>query len=131
MKEQPLHSQQIMSDQYAFMSLNAPAPSVKKVRPSNGEIARGILKQISEALNIPADAITGKKQTRDICEARQLAMFYTMRKSTWSLTRIGNFFGGRDHATVIHAKRCVNNLREGNNTMSEKYDKLKLIFDKI
>ena len=47
---------------------------------------------------------------RQVVEARQIAMTIIKAKTRTSLAKIGMLCGGKDHATVLHAEKTVNNL---------------------
>lgn len=51
-----------------------------------------------------------KTRKQRIVKARQLCMWYLFHKTTMSLEFIGNKYGGKNHATVIHAVRVVDDL---------------------
>ncbi len=51
-----------------------------------------------------------KKRSRNIARPRQLAMYFAKEYTNLSLPQIGERFGGRDHSTVIHACRKINEL---------------------
>ncbi|MGK7891560.1 MAG: chromosomal replication initiator protein DnaA [Leptolyngbyaceae cyanobacterium] len=62
-----------------------------------------VLTAVAEILNVSLDDIKGNSRRREISSARQLGM-YLMRKHTdLSLPKIGEFFGGKDHTTVIYS----------------------------
>ncbi|OQB43525.1 MAG: Chromosomal replication initiator protein DnaA [Candidatus Latescibacteria bacterium ADurb.Bin168] len=65
------------------------------------------VKRIQEAVasryGISVDLLTGKSRRSDVVSKRQLAMYLCKLLTTESLRAIGAAFGGRDHATVIHA----------------------------
>jgi chromosomal replication initiator protein len=71
-----------------------------------------IQKIICDYFNIPVDQINSKTRKRDIVQARQLAMFFSKKHTKSSLATIGLHCGNKDHATVLHACRTVNNLIE-------------------
>jgi len=52
-----------------------------------------------------------QKRTRTIARPRQVAMWLSRELTSHSLPEIGEAFGGRDHTTVLHACRTVNDLR--------------------
>ncbi len=60
---------------------------------------------------IKIDDLISKRRTRNVTVPRQLAMFLCRELTDWSLPRIGEVFGGRDHTTVIHAYEKVNRER--------------------
>lgn len=69
-----------------------------------------IQKVVCDYFNIPVDMINSKTRKREIVQARQLAMFFSKRMTKFSLASIGLHCGNKDHATVLHACRTVNNL---------------------
>jgi len=69
-----------------------------------------IQKVVCDYFNIPVDMINSKTRKCEIVQARQLAMFFSKRMTKASLASIGLHCGNKDHATVLHACRTVNNL---------------------
>ena len=61
---------------------------------------------------MPIELLKSKTRKREIVQARQLAMFFAKQLTKSSLATIGAHCGGKDHATVLHACRTVNNLAE-------------------
>jgi len=62
-----------------------------------------IKKVTAEYYSIKIDDMTAKTRTREIANARQVAMYLARTLTTASLPKIGEEFGGRDHTTVMHA----------------------------
>jgi chromosomal replication initiator protein len=71
-----------------------------------------IQKVVCNYFNIPVDHIQSKTRKREIVQARQVAMFFSKSMTKASLATIGTQIGGKDHATVLHACKTVNNLIE-------------------
>jgi chromosomal replication initiator protein len=69
-----------------------------------------IQKVVSDYFNIPIDLINSKTRKREIVQARQIAMYFSKKYTKSSLATIGIHCGNKDHATVLHACRTVNNL---------------------
>lgn len=69
-----------------------------------------IQKVVSEYFNVPIELILSKTRKREIVQARQVAMYFSKNLTKSSLTTIGAKIGGKDHATVLHACKTVNNL---------------------
>jgi chromosomal replication initiator protein len=67
---------------------------------------------VCEFFNIPVDMINSKTRKREIVQARQLSMYFSKKHTKSSLASIGLHCGNKDHATVLHACRTVNNLVE-------------------
>jgi chromosomal replication initiator protein len=55
--------------------------------------------------------IRSARRSRDVVRPRQIAMYLSKHLTLCSLPQIGRFYGGRDHSTVIHAIRKINDLR--------------------
>lgn len=71
-----------------------------------------IQKVVCTYFNIPLDHIQSKTRKREIVQARQVAMFFSKSMTKASLATIGSQIGSKDHATVLHACKTVNNLIE-------------------
>ena len=71
-----------------------------------------IQKVVCSYFNIPVEQIQSKTRKREIVQARQVAMFFSKNLTKASLATIGSQIGGKDHATVLHACKTVNNLIE-------------------
>lgn len=85
-----------------------------------------IQKQVASFYNITQSDILGKKRVKQIVVPRQIAMYLSRELTDFSLPKIGNEFGGKDHTTVLHAidkieaalkkdtdlQRDINNLKE-------------------
>ena len=67
---------------------------------------------------IKIDDLISKRRTRNVTVPRQLAMYLCREMTDWSLPKIGEIFGGRDHTTVIHAYEKVNRERQEDNRIS-------------
>jgi len=67
---------------------------------------------VAERMQVPVHLMSAKKKTKEVALARQIAMFLTRELTNYSLTTIGAKFGGRDHSTVIHACRTIEQLME-------------------
>lgn len=62
--------------------------------------------------NMDIKDIRKRTRKREIVQKRQTGMFFAQIKTKESLEKIGDYFGGYDHATCLHAKKTVNNLIE-------------------
>jgi chromosomal replication initiator protein len=71
-----------------------------------------IQKVVCNYFNIAVDQLQSKTRKREIVQARQVAMFFSKTLTKASLANIGSQIGGKDHATVLHACKTVNNLLE-------------------
>lgn len=81
------------------------------VRNSRREISIDyIQKVVCDYFNITIDQMHSTTRKREIVQARQLAMYFAKNMTKASLASIGSEIGSKDHATVLHAVRTVNNL---------------------
>ncbi|OBX22775.1 MULTISPECIES: chromosomal replication initiator protein DnaA [Bizionia] len=69
-----------------------------------------IQKIVSDYFQMDVDTLQSKTRKRHIVQARQLAMFFAKKYTKASLASIGSQIGKRDHATVLHACKTVDNL---------------------
>ncbi|VAW09868.1 Chromosomal replication initiator protein DnaA [hydrothermal vent metagenome] len=71
-----------------------------------------IQKVVSDYFEMDVATLQSKTRKRHIVQARQLAMFFAKRLTKASLASIGSQIGKRDHATVLHACKTIDNLAE-------------------
>ena len=69
-----------------------------------------IQKVVSDYFQMDVSTLQSKTRKRHIVQARQLAMFFAKKYTKASLASIGSQIGKRDHATVLHACKTVDNL---------------------
>ncbi|RLD62742.1 MAG: chromosomal replication initiator protein DnaA [Bacteroidetes bacterium] len=83
----------------------------KLVKNSKREITIDFIeKTVCDYFNMPVSLINSKTRKREIVQARQIAMYFAKSLTKQSLSTIGAKIGGKDHATVLHACKTVNNL---------------------
>lgn len=81
--------------------------------PTGKEIGiEEIQKVVSRYFDLNVEDLKAKTRKKEIVIARQIAMFFSKEMTPFSLKSIGYQFGGRDHSTVIHAIRSVDNYLE-------------------
>lgn len=83
-----------------------------------------IQKTVAEYYNIKMSDLKSKSRTRSVARPRQMAMALAKELTTHSLPEIGREFGGRDHTTVMHACKTINELRDTDNGIQEDYTNL-------
>jgi chromosomal replication initiator protein len=66
-----------------------------------------IQRTIAERYGVSISDLLGKRRTQNIANTRQIAMYLCRRLTGCSYPEIGALFGGRDHSTVIHAFRVI------------------------
>src|SRR5690606_18080478 len=76
-----------------------------------------IQKRVADHFQIRLADMTSKRRPNNIAIPRQIAMYLSRTLTTHSLQETGDAFGGRDHGTVIHACKAVDNMMEQDQTM--------------
>ena len=84
-----------------------------------------IQKRVADHFQIRHSDMTSKRRPNNIAIPRQIAMYITRTLTKHSLQEIGDAFGGRDHGTVIHACKAVDNMMEQDATTRSSVDFLK------
>ena len=67
---------------------------------------------VCEYMNLSPEVFESPKRTREIAQARQIAMYLSKQHTKAPLTSIGAAIGGKNHATVLHACKAISNLME-------------------
>ena len=101
------------------------------VQHINKEITVDFIKKIvSDSLGVPMEKLQGETRKRQIVIARQLSMYLAKNMTNASLKAIGAQFGGRDHSTVIHSCKAVQDLMDTDlifkDTVSDLEKKIKM-----
>lgn len=84
-----------------------------------------IQKTVADYYKLRLGELLSKKRSRSVARPRQVAMALSKDLTSHSLPEIGDAFGGRDHTTVLHACRKIDELRELNSDIKEDYRNLK------
>lgn len=83
-----------------------------------------IQKMVADYYNIKVADLKSKSRTQTIARPRQIAMALAKELTTHSYPEIAREFGGRDHTTVMHAYKKINELRDSDKTIQEDYTNL-------
>ncbi|MCI8656001.1 MAG: chromosomal replication initiator protein DnaA [Oscillospiraceae bacterium] len=78
-----------------------------------------IIKEVCRYFRLEEDQIRGPSRSRDILNARQIAMYLIRRMTSLSLDETGKLFGGRDHSTTLNGVTKVENRMKTDNTFAE------------
>ena len=80
---------------------------------------------VSDTLGVALSDMIMKNRKIDVSEARQLCWLLLQRKCGVSLSAIGKYFGGRDHTTILHGIRHIQDLLDaGDESILRQYDKV-------
>ena len=85
-----------------------------------------IINIVSQYFKLTPDDLKGKKRSKDIANARMIAMYLCRILTDETYPRIGLEFGGRDHSTVIHAYEKINEDIKSNGELEKMISELKL-----
>ncbi len=78
-----------------------------------------IQKQVAEHYNMRLADMSSPRRARAVARPRQVAMYLAKHLTSRSLPEIGRKFGGRDHTTVMHAIRKIEELSAGDTVLAE------------
>ena len=105
---------------FAFASLVGREISIDLVQECLSDILRTserkvtieeIIRKVSDHYNLRMSDLISARRARSVARPRQIAMFLSKNLTSKSLPEIGRRFGGRDHTTVIHAIRKIEELK--------------------
>ncbi|MEC5425056.1 chromosomal replication initiator protein DnaA [Virgibacillus sp. C22-A2] len=103
------------------------ADALKDIIPSSKPrviTIHSIQEVIGERYNIRLEDFTAKKRTKSIAYPRQIAMYLSRELTDFSLPKIGEEFGGRDHTTVIHAHDKIAKLMENDANLARDIEEI-------
>ncbi len=83
-----------------------------------------IQRTVAEYYKIKMADMISKRRNRSIARPRQMAMCLSKELTNHSLPEIGTMYGDRDHTTVLHACRTINELRKSSSDIHEDYQNL-------
>lgn len=84
-----------------------------------------IQRKVSEHYNIRLSELIGPKRVRTFARPRQVAMYLSKQMTTRSLPEIGRRFGGRDHTTVMHGVRKIEELMQQDSQIADDLEMLR------
>ena len=100
------------------------------LKSSNKKITiEEIQKKVAEHFNIRLTDMHSPRRSRSVARPRQIAMYLAKSITSRSLPEIGRKFGGRDHTTVMHAVKKIEELKHQDNNFNEDIELLKRLID--
>lgn len=84
-----------------------------------------IVAAVCEEMRVTKEELISKARSKEVSQARQVAMFLTRKLLDKPLIEIGSYFGGRSHATVLHAISCVTDQMTQDPVFKRQVDRLK------
>ncbi|SPH23463.1 Chromosomal replication initiator protein DnaA [Defluviimonas aquaemixtae] len=88
-----------------------------------------IQRKVAEHYNIRLADMIGPKRVRTIARPRQVAMFLAKSLTTRSLPEIGRRFGGRDHTTIMHGVRKIEELKATDSQLADDLNMLQRLLE--
>jgi chromosomal replication initiator protein len=104
------------------------AEALKDIIPSSKPKIVTILdiqKVVGQNYNIKLEDFKAKKRTKSVAFPRQIAMYLSRELTDYSLPKIGEEFGGRDHTTVIHAHEKISKLLQTDSQLEKQLKEIK------
>ncbi|VAW04069.1 Chromosomal replication initiator protein DnaA, partial [hydrothermal vent metagenome] len=84
--------------------------------------------RVADYFNIRLSDLLSARRARQVARPRQVAMYLAKQLTAKSLPDIGRQFGGRDHTTVMHAVKRIDELRLDDSVLEEDIQHLERIF---
>nr|WP_292829991.1 chromosomal replication initiator protein DnaA [Mesorhizobium sp.] len=84
---------------------------------------------VARHYNVSKTELLSNRRTRTIVKPRQVAMYLSKVMTPRSLPEIGRRFGGRDHTTVLHAVRKIEDLSGADNTLAQELELLRRLIN--
>lgn len=94
------------------VTLEMAEDAIKKYRSATSEktiTPKMIIQSVSQLYRINEDDLTSKRKTKEIVVPRQIAIYLCKNLTELSYNKIGEYFGGKDHSTVMHAIKKIDN----------------------
>ena len=88
-----------------------------------------IQRQVAEYYNLRLAELLSPRRARNIARPRQVAMYLSKQMTQRSLPEIGRKFGGRDHTTVMHAVKKVDDLRLSDSGLDDDIHRLSRLLE--
>jgi len=83
-----------------------------------------IQKVVCDYFKVPVNEMFTQTRKREIVQVRQISMYFVKRHTTLSLAQVGTNCGNKDHATVLHALRTIENMKATSKEFKEKLDEI-------
>lgn len=126
-------------NQLVFRQSFEPQISIDRIDEILGHIYRSgepkrvriedIQRIVARHYNVSKTELLSNRRTRTIVKPRQVAMYLSKVMTPRSLPEIGRRFGGRDHTTVLHAVRKIEDLSGSDNTLAQELELLRRLIN--
>lgn len=109
------------------ITLDMADDAIKKYRSAEAErviTPKMILEQVSKMFRVREEDITSKRRTKEIVVPRHISIYLFKNLTELSYTKIGEWFGGKDHSTIIHSIKKVEQYIADDADIKTKIEKL-------
>jgi chromosomal replication initiator protein len=93
-------------------------------RQLNPELMRSIVRLVARHFELKASELSGSSRRRTVVQARGIAIYLARTRFGSSFEQLGRFFGDRDHTTILHAYRKVDDSLKTDAVVKQTVDKL-------
>ncbi len=100
-----------------------------RARESRRVRIEDILRIVSRHYKVPRNELLSSRRSRDVVRPRQIAMYLAKSLTSRSLPEIGRRFGGRDHTTVLHSVRKVEQMMKDDGDLCQEIELLKRMLE--
>ncbi|WP_349409011.1 chromosomal replication initiator protein DnaA [Pseudalkalibacillus sp. SCS-8] len=110
------------------MNADLAAEALKDIIPSSKPrtlTIQDIQELVGEKFDVKLEDFKAKKRTKSVAFPRQIAMYLSREMTDFSLPKIGEEFGGRDHTTVIHAHEKISKLIANDQQLQNKIKEIR------
>ncbi len=123
---------------FAFASLVGREVTLDVVQESLADILRAsdrkvtideIIRKVADHYNLRMTDILSPRRARSVARPRQIAMYLSKKLTSKSLPEIGRSFGGRDHTTIIHGVKKIEELRTIDHQIAEDVELLRRMLE--
>ncbi len=123
---------------FAFASLVGREVTLDVVQESLADMLRAsdrkvtideIIRKVADHYNLRMTDILSRRRARSVARPRQVAMFLAKKLTSKSLPEIGRSFGGRDHTTVMHGVKRIEELCAVDNQIAEDVELLRRMLE--
>ena len=83
-----------------------------------------IIEAVAKEYNLTKDVLISRQKDDKVAEARNIAIYLCMKKTNCSAQEIGEYFGNRDHTTILLAERNVQQKMESDKEFAEKVKRI-------
>ncbi|MEN3040272.1 MAG: chromosomal replication initiator protein DnaA [Bacteroidia bacterium] len=111
------------------LSLSLAEQVVSRFKPlrTRAITVENILKAVSNYFKIHTDELTGKSRRKEVAYARHIAVYLARKHTRHALKALGEYFGGRDHSTILHSCQWISEMLSVNQELNRHVQDLERI----